>query len=318
MSGILDPGLPSGTEPVAPGPGTDPDGRSGGTPTRLSETSGARAGRRSERFRGGTLGPAGTIAAAVVAVAVVAALWPALLGGAHPLAVSPAEALLPPGPGRPFGTDESGRDVLARVVAGTRASLLVGVVATLVGGVTGVLLGVLAGLGGRVVDAVVGRVTEVAFALPLLLVALVVIAVTGPGPVPAMLAVGFATAPGYARIVRGLVRTARASQVVETAVLLGRSPAAIVFRHVLPAALWPIIAVGTLGIGQAVVWASALSYLGVGTPPPAPEWGAMLADGRTYLQTAPWMSTFPGLAIVVLATAVTVLGRALRRRGDAR
>ncbi|WP_349814851.1 ABC transporter permease subunit [Curtobacterium sp. MCJR17_043] len=152
---------------------------------------------------GGTLGPAGTIAAAVVAVAVVAALWPALLGGAHPLAVSPAEALLPPGPGRPFGTDESGRDVLARVVAGTRASLLVGVVATLVGGVTGVLLGVLAGLGGRVVDAVVGRVTEVAFALPLLLVALVVIAVTGPGPVPAMLAVGFATAPGYARIVRG-------------------------------------------------------------------------------------------------------------------
>lgn len=271
-----------------------------------------------ERRRGGTLGTAGWVATAVVVLAVVAAVAPGVLGGAHPLAVHPDEALLPPSGAHPFGTDESGRDVLARVVAGTRASLVVGVAATLVGAVTGVLLGLVAGLGGRVLDAVVGRVTEVAFALPLLLVALVVIAVTGPGPVPAVLAVGFATAPGYARIVRGLVRTARESQVVETAVLLGRSPARIVVRHVLPAALWPVVAVGTLGVGQAVVWASALSYLGVGTPPPAPEWGAMLADGRTYLQTAPWMSTFPGLAIVVLATAVTVLGRALRRRGDAR
>lgn len=292
MSGVLDPGLQAG----APG----------------------RRARRSERFRGGTLGPAGTIAAIVVAVAVVAAVWPALLGGGDPLAVHPTDALAPPGAAHPFGTDESGRDVLTRVVAGTRASLLVGVAATLVGGATGVLLGTLAGLGGRLVDAVVGRVTEVAFALPLLLVALVVIAVTGPGPVPATLAVGFATAPGYARIVRGLVRSARSSQVVETAVLQGRSPGRILVRHVLPSALWPVVAVATLGVGQAIVWASALSYLGVGTPPPAPEWGAMLADGRTYLLTAPWMSTFPGLAIVVLATAVTVLGRALRRTGAAR
>lgn len=292
MSGVLDPGLQAGAS--------------------------ERRTRRSERFRGGTLGPAGTVAAVVVAVAVVAAVWPSLLGGGDPLAVHPTDALTPPGAAHPFGTDESGRDVLARVVAGTRASLLVGIAATLVGGLAGILLGTLAGLGGRFVDAVVGRVTEVAFALPLLLVALVVIAVTGPGPVPATLAVGFATAPGYARIVRGLVRSARSSQVVETAVLQGRSPGRILFRHVLPAALWPVVAVATLGVGQAVVWASALSYLGVGTPPPAPEWGAMLADGRTYLLTAPWMSTFPGLAIVVLATAVTVLGRAVRRTGAAR
>ncbi|MFJ4221580.1 ABC transporter permease [Curtobacterium luteum] len=295
MSGILDPAAPIDDSATTRAP-------SGGA----------------ERHRGGTLGAAGLVAAAVVALAVLAAVAPALLGGAHPLAVDPEAALLPPSAAHPFGTDESGRDVLARVVAGTRPSLVVGVAATLVGATTGVLLGLLAGLGGRVLDAVVGRVTEVAFALPLLLVALVVIAVTGPGPVPAVLAVGFATAPGYARIVGGLVRTARESQVVETAVLLGRSPARIVVRHVLPAALWPVVAVGTLGVGQAVVWASALSYLGVGTPPPAPEWGAMLADGRTYLQTAPWMSTFPGLAIVVLATAVTVLGRAVRRRGGAR
>ncbi len=283
---------------------------------------GTPAAARSRRRR--ALDPSGAAAALVVLVAVVAAAWPALLGGGDPLAVHPAEALLAPSGTHPFGTDESGRDVLARVVAGTRASLLVGVAATLLGGGVGLVLGVVAGLGagagrvGRLLDAVIGRVTEVAFALPLLLVALVVIAVTGPGPVPAVLAVGSATAPGYARIVRGLVRTARTSQVVETAVLLGRSPAAIVVRHVLPAALWPVVAVGTLGVGQAVVWASALSYLGVGTPPPAPEWGAMLADGRTYLQTAPWMSTFPGLAIVVLATAVTVLGRAIRRTGVSR
>ncbi|MGN7223031.1 ABC transporter permease [Curtobacterium flaccumfaciens] len=299
MSGIADPGLQTG----APGHQT-----AAGT----------------ERVRGGTLGAGGIAAGVVVLVAVVAAAWPALLGGGDPLAVHPADALAAPSGAHPFGTDESGRDVLARVVAGTRASLLVGVAATLIGGGVGVLLGVVAGLGagagrpGRLLDAVIGRVTEVAFALPLLLVALVVIAVTGPGPVPAVLAVGFATAPGYARIVRSLVRGARSSQVVETAVLLGRSPARTVVRHVLPTALWPVVAVATLGVGQAVVWASALSYLGVGTPPPAPEWGAMLADGRTYLQTAPWMSTFPGLAIVVLATAVTVLGRAIRRTGAAR
>ncbi|PYY65056.1 MULTISPECIES: ABC transporter permease [unclassified Curtobacterium] len=299
MSGIADPGLQTG----APGHQT-----AAGT----------------ERVRGGTLGAGGIAAGVVVLVAVVAAAWPALLGGGDPLAVHPADALAAPSGAHPFGTDESGRDVLARVVAGTRASLVVGVAATLIGGGVGVLLGVVAGLGagagrpGRLLDAVIGRVTEVAFALPLLLVALVVIAVTGPGPVPAVLAVGFATAPGYARIVRGLVRTARSSQVVETAVLLGRSPARTVVRHVLPTALWPVVAVATLGVGQAVVWASALSYLGVGTPPPAPEWGAMLADGRTYLQTAPWMSTFPGLAIVVLATAVTVLGRAIRRTGATR
>jgi peptide/nickel transport system permease protein len=284
VSGIADPGLQTG----APGHQT-----AAGT----------------ERVRGGTLGAGGIAAGVVVLVAVVAAAWPALLGGGDPLAVHPADALAAPSGAHLFGTDESGRDVLARVVAGTRASLVVGVAATTRAG---------AGRPGRLLDAVIGRVTEVAFALPLLLVALVVIAVTGPGPVPAVLAVGFATAPGYARIVRGLVRAARSSQVVETAVLLGRSPARTVVRHVLPAALWPVVAVATLGVGQAVVWASALSYLGVGMPPPAPEWGAMLADGRTYLQTAPWMSTFPGLAIVVLATAVTVLGRAIRRTGAAR
>ncbi|WIB68243.1 ABC transporter permease [Curtobacterium sp. MCBD17_035] len=296
MTGIVGPGLPAAdvddAVPATVGaPGT--------------------AWRRTVR----ALGPSGSVAAVVVLLAVLAAVWPAALGGAHPLAVHPAQALLAPSPLHPFGTDESGRDVLARVVAGTRASLTVGVVATLVGGVAGVLLGLVAGLGGRIADAVVGRVLEVGFALPILLVALVVITVTGPGAVPATIAVGFATAPGYGRIVRGLVRTARASSVAETAVLLGRRPTWIVVHHVLPTALWPIVAVGTLGVGQAVVWASALSYLGLGTPPPAPEWGAMLADGRTYLDTAPWTSAFPGLAIVVTAAAVTVLGRRLRRLG---
>ncbi len=266
------------------------------------------------------LGPTGLVAGAVLAVAIAAAVVPGAFGGAHPLAVHPAASLLPPSPAHPFGTDESGRDVLARVVAGTRPSLVVGAVATVIGGGIGCALGLAAGLAsdrraGRLLDAVIGRTMEVGFALPILLVALVVIAVTGPGAVPATIAVGLATTPGYARIVRGLVRRADRSQVVEAAVLQGRRRRTIVMRHVLPAALWPVVAVATLGVGQAVVWASALSYLGVGTPPPAPEWGAMLADGRTYLLTAPWMSTFPGCAIVVLAVAATVLGRALRRLG---
>ena len=198
------------------------------------------------------------------------------------------------------------------MVAGTRASLVVGVAATLVGAVTGVLLGLVAGLGGRVLDTVVGRVTEDAFALPLLLVALVVIAVTGPGPVPAVFAVGFATAPGYARIVRGLVRTARESQVVETAVLLGRSSARIVVRHVLPAALWPVVAVGTLGVGQAVVWASALSYLGVGVRPPTSSWGQMISQAVVYYDTDPMFFVIPSAFLFLAVLAFTVLGDALR------
>jgi len=262
--------------------------------------------------------PALLAAGAVLALLAVAAVAPGLLAPADPLAVSPADAFSAPSPAHPFGTDESGRGIWTRVVHGAGASLLIGVLATLLGTGLGVLLGVVSGLGrgalARATDAVTGRLVEVLFALPGLLLALVVIAFTGPGALPATLAVGLATAPGYARIVRTQVATVRRSALVEQAVVLGRSPTTVLLRHVLPNALAPVAVLATLGVGQAVVWASSLSYLGLGSPPPAPEWGAMLSAGRTYLGVAWWMTVFPGLAVVATAAASTVAGRALTRR----
>ncbi|ARC56461.1 Glutathione transport system permease protein GsiD [Frondihabitans sp. 762G35] len=257
-------------------------------------------------------------AVAVLAVVVLAALAPGLLAPGDPLAISPADAFRAPSLAHPFGTDDSGRDLLARVVHGTGASLLIGVAATAIGVGLGLLLGIAAGVGRRATDLAVGRLLEVMFALPGLLLALVIIAFVGPGPLPATIAVGLATAPGYARIFRTQIRCVRASEMVEAARVLGRSPLTILTRHILPNALAPVVVLATLGVGQAVVWASSLSYLGLGSPPPAPEWGAMLEAGRTYLAVAWWMTVFPGLAIVLTASATTVIGRRLARRGGAR
>jgi peptide/nickel transport system permease protein len=258
------------------------------------------------------------VAAVVLAAIVLAALCPGLIAPADPLAVHPADAFQPPSFAHPFGTDDSGRDQFSRVVHGAGASLLIGVVATVIGTALGLVLGIAAGIGNRVTDVAVGRLLEVLFALPGLLLALVIIAFAGPGPVPATIAVGLATAPGYARIFRTQIRRVRSSEMVEAARTLGRRPAVILTRHILPNALAPVIVLATLGVGQAVVWASSLSFLGLGSPPPAPEWGAMLEAGRTYLSVAWWMTVFPGLAIVAVAAATTVLGRGLSRRRSSR
>jgi peptide/nickel transport system permease protein len=260
------------------------------------------------------------VAAVALALVVVAAVAPGLLAPADPLAVSPTDAFTAPSLAHPLGTDESGRGIWTRIVHGAGASLAIGAAATVIGTGLGVLLGVAAGFGGgrlpgRVADVAVSRLLEVMFALPGLLLALVVIAFTGPGALPATVAVGLATAPGYARIVRSQVVRVRRSAMVEAAVVLGRRPATVLWRHVLPNALAPVVVLATLGLGQAVVWASSLSYLGLGAPPPAPEWGAMLSAGRLYVTSAWWMTVFPGLAVVLTAASATVLGRGLARRG---
>ncbi|WP_434011054.1 ABC transporter permease [Frondihabitans sucicola] len=270
---------------------------------------------RRSRKRRRPLTAAETVAAVILLLVVVAATAPGLLAPRDPLAISPADAFAAPSLAHPFGTDDSGRDLFSRVVHGAGASLLIGLAATAIGTALGLVLGVAAGIGSRATDAAVSRLLEVLFALPGLLLALVIIAFTGPGPIPATLAVGLATAPGYARIFRTQIRRVRSSEMVEAARVLGRSPSFVLTRHVLPNALAPVLVLATLGVGQAVVWASSLSYLGLGSPPPAPEWGAMLEAGRTYLSVAWWMTVFPGLAIVATAASTTVLGRRLSRRG---
>ncbi|GAA4371373.1 ABC transporter permease [Paeniglutamicibacter cryotolerans] len=254
------------------------------------------------------------MAVAVALFLALAAIAPGLLAPDDPLAINPAQSFEGPSGTHLLGTDESGRDIYSRIIYGARSSLLIGAAATGLGLFLALLLGTVAGLGGRWADTVIGRVLEVLFALPGLLLALVFIALAGPGTTTTVMAVALTTAPGYARIIRAQVMALRSSAMVEAARVLGRTRTRILFGHLLPNALGPVMVLATLGLGQAVVWASSLSFLGLGAPPPAPEWGSMLAAGRTYLSLAWWMTFFPGLAIVAIAAASTVLGRALQRR----
>ncbi|TFC22740.1 ABC transporter permease [Cryobacterium glucosi] len=263
---------------------------------------------------GGRVGLTEVLAAGFVLFLLLAAFAPGLVAPGDPLAIDPRAAFQPPSSAHSFGTDESGRDVYTRVSHGTGGSLQIGVAATLIGLGLGAVLGIIAGMLGSIVDFTVNRLLEVMFAFPGLLLALLFIMVFGPGPATATLAVGLATAPGYARIIRAQLVSVRSSAFVEAATVLGRSRTRILVRHILPNTLAPLLVLGTLGIGQAIIWAAALSYLGLGAKPPAAEWGAMLSAGRTYLNTAVWMSFFPGLFVVLTAISATVLGRAIERR----
>ena len=253
------------------------------------------------------------LATIFVGLIVIAAIFPSLLAPGNPLAVNPAEAFQAPSLQHPFGTDESGRDVYTRVIHGTSDSLTIGLAATALGLGIAIILGVVTAFGPRWIDAVILRALEVLYAIPTLLMALIIIAFTGPGTTPAIIAVGLSTAPGYSRLIRTHLRTLVNSEMFDAATVLGHSTWHKVRNHLIPNTLTTLLALITLGIGQAVIWASALSFLGLGTPPPAPEWGAMLASGRTYLHFAWWLTVFPGLAIVAVAAGATLLGRSATR-----
>jgi peptide/nickel transport system permease protein len=266
------------------------------------------------RLRGRNVGVGEALAVVFALLLVLAAFVPWLLAPADPLAIDPLSAFAVPSPAHWFGTDESGRDVFTRVVHGAGSSLLIGTLATVIGLGLGIVLGTLAGMSGKVIDFTLNRFFEVLFAFPGLLLALVVILIFGPGVATATLAVGLATAPGYARIIRAQLITVKSAAFIEAATVLGHSRWRILRRHILPNTLAPLFVLATLGLGQAIVWAAALSYLGLGAAPPAAEWGAMLSAGRIYLNSAWWMSFFPGLIIVLTAVAATALGRSIERR----
>jgi peptide/nickel transport system permease protein len=258
------------------------------------------------------------VSGAVLLLLLVAAFAPQILAPGNPLAIDPLASFQPPSWAHPLGTDESGRDLYTRIVHGAAPSLLIGVLATVLGVGLGVILGVAGGLGPRWLDTTSTRLVEVLFAFPGLLLALLFIAIAGPGPVTSTVAVGLATAPGYARLVRSQALSVRRSGYVEAAVVLGRGWWSRLGRHVLPNVGTTLFVLATLGVGQSIVWASSLSYLGLGVSPPAAEWGAMLNSGRTYISSFWWMTFFPGLAIVLSAASTTLLGRSLQSRGRAR
>jgi peptide/nickel transport system permease protein len=261
---------------------------------------------------------AAIIAGAVVLLAAVAALFPSLLTSADPNAVDPASALAAPGAGHLLGTDQLGRDVLARIVYGARPSLEIGVGATVLAVAIGSLLGIVAATGGRLVDEAVMRVTDVFLAFPGLLLALVVAAVLGPGVGDATLAIALSLAPGFVRLSRGQALVVKNADYVRTAVIYGRSRLSVIGRHLLPNTLPPLLVLASVSIGTAIIAGSSLSFLGLGPQPPTAEWGEMLSDGRSYLAVAWAMAVFPGVAITVTVVAVNVLGRRLRRRFEGR
>lgn len=262
---------------------------------------------------GGSPGRALLLPGLALAVLAAVAVAPELFATHPPDAVDTTALLLPPGPGHWFGTDQLGRDVFSRVVHGAAYSLPIGLGATALALGLGTLAGLAAALGPRGVDRVVVRLLDILLAFPELLLALLVIAVMGPGPLNTMVAVGSAGAAGYARLIRSQVLQVRLSGYVEAAVSLGERPAGIIVRHIVPNVVRPVLVLATVGVGTSLLAASSLSFLGLGVPPPIPEWGAMLADGRNFLAAAPWMSLFPALLVVAAVVAVTVAGRRLQR-----
>jgi peptide/nickel transport system permease protein len=271
------------------------------------------------RVRGGRAFRPAVYAAALFLVLVLAwAALPSAFTSGSPFDTDIEAALQGPSLDHWFGTDASGRDIYTRVVFGARSSLLIGVGATALALIAAIAFGFAAGLGGRVSDGAISRFLEVVLALPGLLLALLFIAMFGPGVATEIVAVAIGSAAGYAWMVRGQVIAVKGSDYVSAARALGHQPRRIIVQHVFPNAMRPLVVLATMGIGQSIVWASSLSFLGLGVAPPAPEWGAMLDAGRDFVSTAWWLELFPGLAIVGCTLAVTVLGRYLQQRLEGR
>jgi len=223
-----------------------------------------------------------------------------------------AESRRAPSLQHPFGTDRLGRDMLRRIVHGTRISLTVGFLVVFAAGTTGTLLGLAAGYFRGLTDSIIMRLIDVLLAFPAILLAIAIVAVRGPGLANTMIAVSVVGIPGYARVVRSMVLSIRERDYVEAARMVGVTNLRIMFRHILPNSLSPIIVQATLGVGGAILFAAALGFLGLGAQPPSPEWGAMIGDGIPFLRQSPHMVFFPGMAIMLTVLGFNLLGDGLR------
>ena len=211
-----------------------------------------------------------------------------------------------------LGTDDVGRDILSRLIYGARLSLLIGVVVVTLALATGITLGLVAGFFGGLVDIVVMRLMDIMLALPALLLAIVIVAILGPGLMNAMVAVTVVVVPHYARLTRGAVLSELGRDYVTASRVAGAGPLRLMFVTVLPNCLAPLIVQATLGFSGAILDAAALGFLGLGAQPPTPEWGSMLANALQFIQRAWWVVTFPGLAILVTVLAFNLMGDGLR------
>ncbi|WP_311488347.1 ABC transporter permease [uncultured Corynebacterium sp.] len=264
----------------------------------------------------------------IVVIALAWALVPALFASGDPVNSGSTAPLLPPSTEHWFGTDAVGRDLYTRVVWGTRQSLLGALVAVLLGMIIGTLLGVIAGSSrarrgsstggkGSWVDTLIMRIVDVLLAIPALLLSLSVIIVLGYGSINAAIAVGITNVAMFARLARSEVLGVASSDYVEAAYASGGTRASVLWRHVLPNSLTPVLALAALQFGSAILQLSTLSFLGYGAPPPTPEWGLIIAEGRDFIATSWWLTVLPGLAIVLVVLATNHLSTVLRDREGA-
>lgn len=272
------------------------------------------ARRRSRRGRVVAL----SIAGAVLTVIALAAVAPGLLATHDPLLTDVRATLQPPSAAHWFGTDQSGRDVYSRVVFGAGRSVGIGLLATGLAVIVGVVFGSLSAVAPRAVDAAAMRVVDVLLAFPEFLVALLVVAVLGPGPANIAVAVTIAAVPVYVRLARAQTRSLAAAEHVEAARIIGVPAVIVHVRHVLPGVLGAVSVLATIGVGTSILAAAGLSFLGLGPTEPTAEWGLMLSAGRNLLLQAPWVAVFPGLAITATVVSVSVVGRILRARTEER
>jgi peptide/nickel transport system permease protein len=258
------------------------------------------------------------LAAAVLALLVLTALFGPFLVSHDPLAIDLNNLRQPPDREHLLGTDSIGRDILSRIVHGARLSLAVGISATLLSLGIGVVFGLVAGYFGGWTDLVLSRVFDIFLAFPSLLLAIGISAVMPPGLASAMLAITLVSWAGFARLVRGMTLSLKEQTYIEAARAIGASTGRVLFRHILPNALPLLLVAGSLRVGGFILLEAALSFLGLGVQPPAPTWGSMISLNRMYINSAPWMVIFPGLAISVTVISFNVLGDYLRDRLDPR
>ncbi|MDB5071118.1 MAG: peptide transporter permease [Candidatus Eremiobacteraeota bacterium] len=262
--------------------------------------------------------PAAVIGAVVVVIVTLCAIFAPLIARADPNGQDLTSTLVPPMwiaggvHAHPLGTDNLGRDVLARIIWGSRVSAIVGISVVAIGGTIGVTAGLLAGYRRGWIDALIARITDVQLAFPLVLLAVAIVAVVGPGLWTVIAAIGLTSWVQYVRVVRAETMSLREREFVAAAEAAGATSRRVIARHLLPNVASAAIVLGTFEIARAIVLESSLSFLGLGVPPTTPSWGGMLADGRQYLDTAWWTALFPGLAIMIAVMGVNLLGDGLR------
>jgi peptide/nickel transport system permease protein len=268
--------------------------------------------RRFLRHKGAVTG--GALLLAMVTAAVLAPR----LAPYDPVAQDQRASLQAPGPAHPLGTDVFGRDILSRVIWGGRDSLWVGLLAVAVGGTVGTALGLVAGFYEGWTGTIVLRLTDLLLALPGILLALTIVAATGPSLENVVVAVGISSMPAYIRVVNGSVIDLKTRTFLEAVKASGAVDGRVIGRHVLPNILAPVIVLSTLGLGNALLIAATLSFLGLGARPPSPEWGAMLSQGREFIFGYWWIATFPGVAILLAVIGANLLGEGMRDLLDPR